>query len=209
LGFNVRREFSGSKSGLDLLLEPLNRVFVVIELKYCPDPRKLTEEDKNEPLARAARIKLSEDALNQALSQALQEKLTFSELHKLISQLPPESQTKAGRVRSLAQEADRVLDENEKTNALAELAKYTFKYDEIKELLKMAKPKAKLNVKKIEESLTKAAQKALSDIKARECHSFLKLEADAIIDLGLAIFPNGPKVKAAFGPKIILAKPKK
>ena len=55
--------------------------------------------------------------------------------------------------------------------------------------------------KAIDRALSKAADQALSDIAGRGYRDIIGGDAVEIIDLGLAVYDNGRRVKAIFGPK--------
>ncbi|MDR1658322.1 MAG: hypothetical protein LBT47_12365, partial [Deltaproteobacteria bacterium] len=200
LGFNVYTELAGSEGRLDLCLELPQKVFLIIELKYCPSQNKLTDAEKDQALAKTAVMVLSEEVVNQSLSQAVQNKLELNEIRNLLSQSPLKPSTKADRDQVLAQAAETALTQEEKENELASAIRKNVSIDEIKQIYRQATSKFSLSNDQIDAILSQSVQQALLDIKERDYHGIVKLKAAKIIDLGLAIYGNGAKIKAAFWP---------
>jgi hypothetical protein len=204
MDFKVLSELPGAKSRLNLCFELQNLIYVIIELKYCPIIRKITVSDRTNSLAIAARANLPTTLIDNILSQEVQARLTYQEYLKIQSEIPIENQTPTEISRRLAQEAPKVLDESEELRVLAAAAKKHLPPEIVKNILKKTKPKSKSNSEiakeQINHALSKAAQKALSDIAERDYHGILKFNAKEIIVLGLAIYGDGSEVKAAFGP---------
>jgi hypothetical protein len=86
-------------------------------------------------------------------------------------------------------------------NALAEEVEKELPIDEIKKVLSKAVSKSKLPDEIIEAELSKAVQQALDDVKTRNYQGIVKLNANVIIGLGLAIYGVGTKIKAKFAQK--------
>ncbi|MDR2142425.1 MAG: hypothetical protein LBR11_11695, partial [Deltaproteobacteria bacterium] len=106
----------------------------------------------------------------------------------------------AKKYQLLAEAALKLLSKAEINQALANLARERLPRDEIKKILLYAPSKSSLSAKRIDGILAKAAQEALNDIVAKDCHGPFRLEAKEFIDLGLAIYGVGSQVKAIFGP---------
>jgi hypothetical protein len=81
------------------------------------------------------------------------------------------------------------------------LAKVRLAPDVIENALFGAAPTSVLSEEKIDETLSKATQGALNDIITRNYHGIIQHRAKEIIDIGMAIYGHGDRVKVAFGPK--------
>jgi hypothetical protein len=73
--------------------------------------------------------------------------------------------------------------------------------EEIDEALLETGYMLKLSDEQIDSILTETAKIALTTISEKGYHGIVGPKAKKIIDLGLAIFGKGSKVKAAFGPQ--------
>jgi DNA-binding ferritin-like protein (Dps family) len=201
MGFKVLTEIPGSEGRLDLCLELADKVYLIIELKYCPDESKLTEDERNIALAKAAEKLLPNHIYTKTLAQVIENKLSFLEYRKVISKVKKNYSTEEELNQYLAETADEYLTEMEILNALAEVIEKALTNDEVKQVLSKVDSKSKLPDEIIEAKLSKAAQQALDDAKTRNYQGIVKLNANVIIDLGLAIYGVGSKVKAIFGQK--------
>jgi hypothetical protein len=200
LGFNVVSEQPGFANRLDLRLELPNGVHAIIELKYCPDAKKLTADDKIRALAMAARDNLSIDAVNECLAEVAKEKFSRKELDQLLFGDADKNTTKIERLRLLANAALKTLPDDDIDRALAAAAKSSLPKEVQREALLEAATKAELSDAEIDDPLSKAAQEALNDIKERDYHGIVIHKAKEIIDLGLAIHGGTGRVRAIFGP---------
>jgi hypothetical protein len=200
LGFNALSEVSGAEGRMDLLIHLPGDIYLIIELKYCPKPKKLTKNEENELLAKKALLLLPEDLRTSCLSKEVQKKLTYSELEKLLSELSqqPSSETEYDYV--LAKEAEKILDENEKMKALAELVRQNIDDEKLNEIFMEVSATAEpdLSLKQINSLLSKSARDALRQITKNDYPGPIKLNAKKIIKMGLAVYGYGNPVKVAF-----------
>jgi hypothetical protein len=198
--FNLLTELSGSEGRLDLCLALPKQVYCVIELKYCPSQSKLSEDEKNQTLAKAAMRRLP-DLSNASLAAAIENKLSMKEFRKALSKIDILKPTEADTNRILADNALEYLNEAEYAATLALVARKKLPEGEIKAILKSATPTESLSDEKIDEILSKAAMEALDQIAKNDYHGPLKLKAKEFIDLGLSVYGSGAKVEAVFGPE--------
>jgi hypothetical protein len=198
--FRVLHEIPGSTNRLDLCVELDNRVYLIIELKYCSESFRLSEANLNKALAKKA-IKLIPNSItNKILSQKIEEKLDAVEYKKAISSGGLTDPTEMEIDQILADSAKNYLSITEINKVLAEAVKPKLTSEELKEVKMKAVPDVKKTNQKIDDILTNATQKALTAITKRGYHHILDHMASEFIDLGLAIYGYEPKIKAAFGP---------
>jgi hypothetical protein len=202
--FKVLPEITGADNRMDLCVELANRVFLIIELKFCSESFHLSAADKNRALADEAMYQLPESEQDEILVQEIRNKLSIIEFKNALSQDGSTVTTRTQANQILANKALDYLTTAEIECALAEALKLTLSAREIKEIEKKAVPKVKRTDQEIDDILTKAAQKALNDIAQRGYHHILDHMASEFIDLGLAIYGTNPKIKAAFGPGLIV-----
>jgi hypothetical protein len=200
LGFNVYTELAGSEGRLDLCLELPQKVFLIIELKYCPHST-LTKEEENNILTVAIMDKLTIDEINHILALEATKKMNPFELKNILFEHSQKNRTENEKNKLLADAARKKLPLAKINQIFASKAKIQLPPSEVYRLLDEATLSSASSVEDIDATLSKAAQKALNDIKARDYHGIVKLKAAKIIDLGLAIYSNGAKIKAAFGSK--------
>jgi hypothetical protein len=205
-GFKLLSEIPGAIGRLDLLLDlsdgSRQGVYCVTELKYCPDQSKMSEDDINEVLAKAARRRSSR-SVNKSLAMAVENKLTYEEFDKVLSKIDTPEPTEAETDRILAKAASEYLTKAEIEGALARTARNELSKEEIKAILKTAKSTQTLSKAEIDSYLSKAAMEALGQIVKKDYHGPIKegLKAKEIIDLGLSMYGSKAIVKAVFGPE--------
>jgi hypothetical protein len=119
----------------------------------------------------------------------------------LLSEEPQQAGTDDEKDEILAKAAKRVLTGTERAWALVLTAKEKLAGDELPEALRKAAVIPPPTKERIDEMLSKAVEKALSDIIERDYHGIIKHKAKEIIDLGLAVYGGGSEVKAGFGPQ--------
>ena len=101
----------------------------------------------------------------------------------------------------LGRAALETLPEDVTTPVLASAARRLLSSAQIEAALLEASPaSADLPEPEIDEMLSKAAQKALSDIIESNYHAIADSDAKEIVDLGLAVYGYGQRVKAVFAP---------
>jgi hypothetical protein len=207
MNFNVQSKLTGADGRMDICFELQNGVYVVVKLKYCHEQLSVTEINKIDALYNVAKMNFSKEQINHALAQGVSNKLRDDEIAELTSKLPIITSTPADIDRLLSEEAENALTEIERRQALAEAAKKELDPEFIKTVLKKSRSKSNpdpnldLDEKRVDDILSRAVQEALSDIVARGYHGIIGLKAKEIIDLGLAVYGNGVKVKAAFSDK--------
>ncbi|MDR1578225.1 MAG: AAA family ATPase [Deltaproteobacteria bacterium] len=204
LGFKVHSELLGSEDRLALCLELSDQVFAVMEMKSCPIKIKLKPEENDQILARLAMDKLSTEEKNKTLADLARYKLARVESYFIISDGQDKNCSKDEINQLLIQAALKSLPQADIDQALAALAKKRLANDVIEIALLEGARASKLYEEPIEAILLKTSQEALNDLITRDYHGSLKPMAKEIIDLGLAIFGLGSRVKVTFGPKLTL-----
>ncbi|MDR1486669.1 MAG: AAA family ATPase [Deltaproteobacteria bacterium] len=195
MGFKIRTELIGPSNRLDLCLELPKSLYIIIELKHCSSKKKLTKKEIEWILANVAKDRLRPQEINESLADIAITKLKYNDVHST-------STLRKGpkRNRLLADLALKLLPESDINQALAATARLKLPEAEIDQALSNTSDKTVSNAQ-IDSILSDAAQRALSDITERNYHGMLKKEAKAFIDLGLAFYGYGEKIKAAFGVK--------
>jgi hypothetical protein len=195
MGFKIRTELIGPSNRLDLFLELPKSLYLIIELKHCPSKNKLKKKKIERILANAAKDRLRPQKINESLADIALTKLEYKDVHSI-------STLRKGpkRTRLLADLALKLLPDSDINQALAATARQTFTEAEIDQAFPNASDKP-VSDAQIDSILSEAAQRALSNIADRNYHGMLKKEAKAFIDLGLAFYGYGEKIKAAFGVK--------
>jgi Glu-tRNA(Gln) amidotransferase subunit E-like FAD-binding protein len=199
MGFDLLTELSGSEGRLDLCLALPEEVYCVIELKYCPSQSRLTDDEKNQALAKVAWEKLRRPS-NKNLAAATRNKLTLEEFDEVLSKIDNPEPTEVETTRVLAKAAKEYLTKAEYAVILAKTARKELSKTEINAILKSATPTESLSAEEIDGVLSKAAMEALDQIVKNDYHGPLKLKAKKFIDLGLSFYGSGDIVKAAFRP---------
>jgi hypothetical protein len=200
MGLTVLSEVPGAVGRLDMAIELSDKIFVIIELKFCPEPKRLTEEDKNMLLATEALAVIPIPETEKTLAIEVRMKLGPEAVKLFRSNLPKELSVHEMNSR-FAQEAETILTPPEYYRALATLAREKLGKKAVKELLVGATKKLNLAKEQIEAKLSSAVQEALKQIVEKDYHGPFKLQAKEFIDLGLALYGDGLTVKAAFGPR--------
>jgi hypothetical protein len=189
--FKVASERPGATGRLDLCLELPDSVYVIIELKYCPNDKEL------ENLAKSVNNNLSKEIIEAYTAKYIRNKIDFFTLNRFIYDSQKKFSTRAEEDEFLTIEVGKFLTVKEQTEALADIAIKKLTEKTLNDII--IPPIADINSKdKIDAVLSKAVQEALDDIEKRDYHGIVKLEAKKIIDLGLAVCGYGSQVKAAF-----------
>ncbi|MDR2197984.1 MAG: AAA family ATPase [Deltaproteobacteria bacterium] len=202
MGFKVRSEDVGSTGRLDLCLELEDKVFVVIELKYCPAKIKLSKAKENEILSSSASKLFKREQLFQILSELAYKKLNPLEIMRIrFNDNPDDSNSSEKRVnQELTDAVIKKLPRDVIDSALAESFRKHFTSSQIEDEILATNPKPDHTKDQIDAILTHACKKALNDISEKKYHSPLKMEAKAFIDIGISIYGYGTEVMALFGP---------
>ncbi|MDR1111545.1 MAG: AAA family ATPase [Deltaproteobacteria bacterium] len=200
LGFDVRSELAESDNRLDLLVELPNRVNVILELKYCPEINKLTEDEKNAALAKVAIKRIPKFERNIKVAAAVETKLKPLDFEKAIFKGHLTTPTAEEITAILAESAIEYLTEEEINEVQANMVRKELTQSEKEKIYKDVTPTAfKPTSEEIDDALTKGAKEALKAITEKGYHRILGDRSKEIIDLGLAIYDTGFKVKAIFG----------
>jgi hypothetical protein len=196
MGFKVISELTGSQVRLDLCIEMPDKLFIIIELKYCPKFGKLPKKEENSFLAFVAMEKVPEDEINRRLAREAKKKL--EDPFELFPILSSATLTEIEKNRLVAEVARKSLPKDEINKILARLVKDKLSEAQLNEILE-DDVGTDLSEEDIDGRLSKAADEALLSIEKKDYHSLLRNSADRFIDLGLAIYGSGSKVKAVFG----------
>ena len=198
LDFKVQSELAGAVGRLDLTVELPGRVHLIIEMKYCPGGGELSKEEEAQALAAAMIATLNEDVVYGILAGASIDELDPVEALEIISTTSDQE----NKNKLLARLAMKSLTKERFNQVLAGSAAVHLSPGIINAALRKAaarKPDP-LDDKAIDGVLTKATDQALRDIIARDYHDIIDDDAVEIIDLGLAVYGHGNRVKAVFGP---------
>jgi hypothetical protein len=198
MDFQVDSELAGAAGRLDIGLRLSNHNYLIIELRYCPESDKLTEDEKNQILAATAKTELPTNLYNKSLATAMAFKLGREKLDIALSKIGLPKPTVEDYNQFLANNAKEYLASTEIDQALAKALKKTLPKEEIDEILKEAQSTTKTSNEKIDALLAKTAQEALNDIEKRNYPSIVSFNAKEITSLGLAIYGNGTKIVALF-----------
>jgi hypothetical protein len=198
LGFKVRSELPGFKGRLDLLVELPNKVYAIIELKYCPTGKKPTKDEEDNLLANWAISDLAPELKARALAKAVRDKLPYTDVNRILLKAAVDIMDNSRQDAALASAALEVLTADEMMKALTAAARANLNGDEMKDILFKATSRTDLSAEKIDDLLSKAARNALSDIIKRKYRDIVDPGAEEIIDLGLAIHGGDGRVKAIF-----------
>jgi hypothetical protein len=205
LDFEIHSEEPGHEGRPDLYLKLSDQVYLVIEIKYCPDKRRRSNDDKIEALAKAARTRLPVFMRNAILAKAIENKLSPFEFDAALSKSGKAELTEEEKNQILAGAVSEYLTEAEYSTTLAEAIKKELGKEEIKEILKNAARTSGSPSERIDKELSEAAELALRSVTDKYYHDVIISKAvikpKEIIDLGLAVYGGGKKVLAAFGPK--------
>jgi hypothetical protein len=200
LGFNALSEVAGAEGRMDILIHLPSDIYLIIELKCCPRPEKLTKNEENKFLAKNAITYLSYEEVNESLATALQNKLEPEDIQELFSKLPKRPKAKTEIDLILAQEAGKILSANEKNRALAQLAREKFPTNsELNKILLKVSPRPAPTALEIDAILSSAAQDALEQIAQQDYPGLLNIKNKKIITMGMAVYGYGNPVKVIFG----------
>jgi hypothetical protein len=196
MGFQVQSELTGN---VGLLFELPGRVSCVIELKYCPNIIKLEPEKVDSVLSDLAGYRLSTEVINESLAEAARSQLRNNDnIHKIMFKYSNDLLTISEKNLLLSKIAIESLSLESRSHALATTARQKLPPNDISEALIKATPKTKLTDKQIDAELDNAVKEALSAIREKDYHGQINSQATDIIDLCLAVYGDGSKVKTAF-----------
>jgi hypothetical protein len=181
-GFKVKSELSGATTRIDCLVEVVDRIFVIIELKYSQNPTKISKAEKNAALVPLALEMFSVNLLDQKLAlSSLSTKYTNAIIKVLYDNtdkvLTKEDKTHliANTIRSLAQA-------KEVHAVLAKVVEKNVPAEEIEAILSKKVPDGPtLDSEQVDALLTESLEKALNDIIDRGYHKSIANEAKDII----------------------------
>ncbi|MDR1870797.1 MAG: hypothetical protein LBS60_02530, partial [Deltaproteobacteria bacterium] len=201
LGFEVGTELPGAVGRLDLCVKLSSEVYLIIELKYCPNKLKLKPKEEDKLLAAVAIEKLPKETVDMSLAAAARLRFKTAEIYQITSANPQKDLTKTEANHLLAQAAVTSLSEETINQVLAKTARDKLPEEEIEEIFQNATSQLASSEEEIDNDLTKAAQLALEVINTKDYHGVLELKAQEIIDLGLSVYGHGERIKVIFAPK--------
>jgi hypothetical protein len=202
MDFTVDSELAGAAGRLDIGVRLSNHSYLIIELRYCPETNKLTENEINQILAATAKTKLPIDLYNESLASMIASKLGREKLDIALSKIGLPKPTVEDYNQFLANNAKEYLTPTEIDQTLAQTLKDELPKEDIEKILKKAQSTTKDSNEKIDALLAKTAQEALDDIQKRDYPSIVSFHANEITSLGLAIYGNGTKIVALFNPNL-------
>jgi hypothetical protein len=199
MGFNLTSEQASYTGRSDICLELRDKVYCILELKYCPAPEKLTKEDIDN-LSLTASVELSKEVKNRLFTNALRNKLESTDFDDLVDKLSKNSSSATSELYGiLAHEAKGLLSEAEIKLTLAEGAMKELPEEKIKQYLNKPHPGKVISLEGVDALLSKAAQLALDEIKTSEYQGAVRYKAKDIIEMGMAVYGGNAHVKVQFG----------
>jgi hypothetical protein len=161
----------------------------------------LTKDKQNQILAAAAKNMIQPDIIEESLANALRNKFNNNNtfINFILFKSPIHDNTGINDNKILAQEANEYLSESERIVVLANTIRNHLDLEHVKKILQAASPNSSIEDENIERILSAATAQALEDIIKRDYHGIVKPNAKEIIDIGIAVYGNGNKVKTAFG----------
>jgi hypothetical protein len=202
LEFYAFSEVDGGDGRQTIIIKFPNDIYLIMDIKHCPRQTKISAGYKeNEALAIKAALGLPQYIVNSALSKAVQAKLLCEGKTEKFSNFSLWSSSQAETDRLLTDNAKTVLSYDEYYDTLSRLAKDAFPSADIKAFLLNAQKSFSVNIsdEEIEDVLSKAANDALHQIAVNDYPEVVKLNANKIIVMGLAVYGDGKSVKAIFG----------
>ncbi|MDR1297453.1 MAG: AAA family ATPase [Deltaproteobacteria bacterium] len=204
MNFKILSEIPGYANRLDLYCFLSDDVSLIIELKYCYAPDKLSLEDKNGAMAKEALSILPLSATNKALAEAVIARLDTSEYRTTLIKIRADSS--GGDENDIfADMALNFLTKSEYNLILASTIEPELTDDRKKEIFKslalLSQPAENASLpseEKIEDILTKACLRALRDITERRYLDTVGHMTRSVISLGMAVYGNVPLVKVIF-----------
>jgi hypothetical protein len=198
--FQTLSELPSPKGRLDLCVELPDKVFAVIELKFCKKLKKRAPNEENAILASLAVEQFSQDQIFQFLAKKALNELDNIEIYKILSEFNLKKITETEKNALIGLTVLKTLPKDRTNLVLADAVRETLPLEVIEKALISITPKIELTPMEIDNVLLKSANKALSDISKKDYHGPLRLKAKEIIDIGLAIYDYGANVKAVFSP---------
>jgi hypothetical protein len=201
MGIKPLSEISNYKGRLDLCLKIEDKLYVVVELKYCTYKKELIKKEENKILANSAKSIIAPKEYKQILVRTLVNKLSTIEMLKILIEASDKNElSKDEEDKVLLKEDLNTLKEEEINNALADTIRTKLPDEEVQETILKNFSSFDLTEEQIDDKLSKAVEQALQDIKNRDYHSTINAQKSKIFGLGLAIFGAGEKIKAKFAP---------
>ncbi|MDR2141017.1 MAG: hypothetical protein LBR11_04385, partial [Deltaproteobacteria bacterium] len=206
--FKVQSELPGSKGRLDLSVELPGQVVLIIELKYRPNPNKSLTPAENESLASLAHGLLPTDDIIDSLANLASQKLKVKQKNKIMLEISQQGLTVAEQRRLFVKATKEWLADADINRTLASLVLKKLPPEIIqKELIQLGvkivlpTETKDLSDEEIERMLDKATQEALRDITQKSYHSSFGPTVKKFIDLAIAFYDDGSKMKVVFGPE--------
>jgi hypothetical protein len=198
--FKVLSEVPGAKGRLDLAIELPGEIYVIIELKYCPNMIVLNKNDEINILSSYAMRNLPKNILHAKIANVLSERLGASEIDLICTQNGLNFNKSNKTNNFLYSIARNYLSTHEIDTLIALEAKERYSKDIINNVLREAS-KSKVSQEQIDAELTSAVSDALAQIEKGRYHGPFAIHAKEFIDLGMALYGDGSSIKAAFRPK--------
>jgi hypothetical protein len=195
-GFTVRSQLPGASVRLDCLVELADRVYVIIETKFCQNPsKKINQAERNAVLALLAKNNLSELTLSSELAKSKLREVYNNEIKSVLSQNSNISLVGYDKLQLIVDTIQSSAPVTAVNEVLAKLAEENFSPDKIEAALAdESASRRKPTPERINELLTEGANKALNSITEKGYRKIVENEANRIIDLGLAIFDHGATI---------------
>jgi hypothetical protein len=200
MGFKLQSEHWGSDKRLNLCLELEQKTFILMEFKCCPNTVKIPEKLTDKIVADIARKRFPAKVVEECLADAVKSKLKVDELIDMLykrDKMP----TTAEANKILAQHAEKVLSPAKINRALRLSYQRSCNYDGISTDLEKMVLEHKSIKEQFDQILSQTAGEALHDLKQNDRQGIVPKNAQEVIELGLAIYQNGTKIKAVFSDK--------
>jgi hypothetical protein len=203
MGFKILEDVPGSDGNPDLCAISPSGIYLVIEIRDALGLSKLTREDEDAALSKAATDGLKFWAKSRYLSDAVSVKFGFE--GSMGS--PPKGRDKRDKKGSQnmipLRDSYKILTLEERTKAMAAAARKEFSEGEIKNILNAAAERKKISDSKIAQVLNGATENAvLSLSRSLGGPGDKEKEPLRIIPLLLSVHNDGVKVKAFFGSSV-------
>ena len=201
MGFKFRTEAPGLDNRLDLALELSSGTRLVIEMKYCRNEGEPTPKELNQALAAEVTSSVPLEAVYEFLAPLAKKRMSPAAIARVMAASPERKPSPEARNRLLGEAALQTLPEAVTTPELAKAAKALLSPEQIEAALESASKGTDPPDEEIDRLLTQAAQEALDAIVQKKYHKILDSHTEKGIDLGLAVYGYGQRLKAAFAPE--------
>ena len=201
MGFHVKSEELGVAGRLDLLVELPEKVDVVMEHKFVHDPKKPTQAQRDQILARLARRLLPTEVRDKELAMSSLSDNFNKAIDDVLSKKGNKHLTGYERFSLIAKTIESLAPERALNKALAQLAEKRLDPKIITAALPEAASGSDSGADQIDKLLAKRAQEALWAITDKEYDQIAeaKRPAEKIVNLGIAASDYCKKIKVIFG----------